>query len=104
MAGPAAWKSTAAYSGLLAGLTAGLPYLFHMTRSINADRMIGELSYPLYLCHGLVIWTLSSATALNGSRFCVATLLVSIALSAAAVKLIELPVDRLRQQRLAVAG
>lgn len=85
----------------LAGLAVGLPYLFHLTRNMKSDRMVGELSYPLYLCHGLAIALLSALTGLTGSAFCLATLAASVVVAVVAVRLIELPVDRLRQMRLA---
>jgi peptidoglycan/LPS O-acetylase OafA/YrhL len=34
---------------------AGVPFIFSATKWFKADRFIGELSYPLYLSHGLVL-------------------------------------------------
>jgi peptidoglycan/LPS O-acetylase OafA/YrhL len=34
-----------------------LPKLFFLTKNIRSDKYIGELSYPLYISHMLVIWT-----------------------------------------------
>lgn len=34
-----------------------LPKLFLLTKNIRVDKYIGELSYPLYISHMLVIWT-----------------------------------------------
>jgi peptidoglycan/LPS O-acetylase OafA/YrhL len=31
-----------------------IPFIFEWTKHSHADRMIGDLSYPLYLIHGLV--------------------------------------------------
>jgi len=33
-----------------------LPFLFKLTHKSKIDNYIGELSYPMYLCHMLVIW------------------------------------------------
>ncbi|GFK95275.1 hypothetical protein NNJEOMEG_03134 [Fundidesulfovibrio magnetotacticus] len=34
----------------------GVPALFAITRSSRADRLVGELSYPIYLCHQMVFY------------------------------------------------
>ena len=34
-----------------------LPYLFTFQSKNPWDRKVGELSYPIYICHFLVIWT-----------------------------------------------
>ena len=34
------------------GLT--MPFIFSLTKNVKWDRWIGELSYPLYICHELV--------------------------------------------------
>ena len=33
----------------------GLPFLFHISKQNSIDRFIGELSYPIYLCHVIII-------------------------------------------------
>ena len=33
----------------------GLPFLFHISKQNSIDRFIGELSYPIYLCHLIII-------------------------------------------------
>jgi peptidoglycan/LPS O-acetylase OafA/YrhL len=38
-----------------AGWTVLIPVLYHLTRNMQLDRFIGELSYPVYLLHALVI-------------------------------------------------
>ncbi|HLP30290.1 MAG TPA: acyltransferase [Geothrix sp.] len=43
----------------LATLT--IPFLFAETRNLRWDRWIGELSYPVYLIHFLVIWICEAA-------------------------------------------
>ncbi len=84
---------------LLAGIAAGLPYLFHMTRNISLDRSIGNLSYPLYLCHMLVISILSTLPGLSGPWFWIAVVAASIALAKVTEMLIEVPVERFRERR-----
>ena len=36
-------------------ITVSTPFLFYASRKIGADTFLGELSYPLYLCHWLAI-------------------------------------------------
>lgn len=43
----------------LALVAAGVPLLFAMTRHDSIDRWIGEISYPLYLVHNIVIYALN---------------------------------------------
>ena len=83
----------------LAGLAGGLPYLFHMTRNITLDRSLGELSYPVYLCHELVISLVALTPHLSGNGSALVALALSIAVASATVTFIEAPVDRLRQSR-----
>ena len=35
-----------------------IPFLFQATKNQTLDRGLGELSYPIYVCHMLVIWFL----------------------------------------------
>ena len=37
-------------------LFVAMPYLFHLTRRNKIDRYLGDLSYPIYINHRLVIW------------------------------------------------
>lgn len=39
-----------------------LPYVFRLTKRVRWDRAIGELSYPVYLCHFLVLSVLEVLT------------------------------------------
>jgi peptidoglycan/LPS O-acetylase OafA/YrhL len=39
---------------LLLGFIISIPWLFRLTRSMTWDRLIGETSYPLYICHEMV--------------------------------------------------
>lgn len=83
------------------GLT--LPFLFRLSRASWADRLVGELSYPIYLSH-LLPWLALRQLGVLADRpalFTLAVLSASAALSWAAVALVDLPIDRLRQARVA---
>jgi peptidoglycan/LPS O-acetylase OafA/YrhL len=78
--------------GLFVILFFSLPSLFHFTKDWRIDRWIGELSYPTYIGHMLVIALLPELGAAKGYAVVGATLV----LSAMLVILIESPMDRFR--------
>lgn len=74
---------------------AAIPFLFNTTKDSRVDRFIGELSYPLYLVHGLVLevidqfwWTVPYPV----------TLCIALAVSALLVLLLETPINAWRQK------
>lgn len=76
-----------------------IPFVFNAFKSFAWDRWIGDLSYPLYLVHLLVIGAVltfipsapyAAALAIGGS----------LALSALVLILIDHPIDRWRQRRI----
>lgn len=79
--------------------TLALPAIFRLTRSSRRDRWIGELSYPIYICHLLVFDTIGRLTGgrLIGGPWQVPLELAAVVLCAWAINtVIEQPVDRLR--------
>ena len=72
------------------------PFLFNAFKDYALDRWIGDLSYPIYLCHLVVIGLVLTFeppfavwVAIGGA----------LALSAALLVLVDHPVDRWRQRR-----
>ncbi len=45
-----------------AALTLGIPSLFLLTRNSRHDRLVGELSYPVYISHMLVLYAITQYT------------------------------------------
>jgi peptidoglycan/LPS O-acetylase OafA/YrhL len=78
-----------------------LPLLFLATRSLKWDRSIGELSYPIYLCHVLVAALVSalSGGAIRGGAFGLVTLVFSVMLSILLVRFVAYPLETVRQAR-----
>jgi peptidoglycan/LPS O-acetylase OafA/YrhL len=77
------------------------PFLFNAFKDYAWDRWIGDLSYPMYLCHLVVIGLVLTYeppfavwVAIGGA----------LALSAALLYLVDHPVDRWRQRRAARSG
>ena len=68
-----------------------LPYVFRLTKRVRWDRAIGELSYPVYLCHFLV---LSVLEALTGAPVAGAMKLAALALVLGLSTLLYLAVAR----------
>jgi peptidoglycan/LPS O-acetylase OafA/YrhL len=57
-------------------------------------RLSGELSYPLYMVHFPVLWLIAAFTPKGVFSVAAAALLVTLAVSAAAWKLYDVPVRR----------
>lgn len=73
--------------------------LFYLTSKSHWDRWVGELSYPLYVVHLLVINTLATFIA-KDSSFPYWVVGVSVLLSIGLVLFVQNPVDRYRASRL----
>lgn len=80
---------------LLGAVMIGTPRLFELTKSMAWDRYLGELSYPLYICHFLTGWILLPENA-SGA---IPAILLSLALSTQLYRWIEAPIDNWRQKR-----
>jgi peptidoglycan/LPS O-acetylase OafA/YrhL len=81
---------------LYAGLALAVPFLFIASSKSKLDQLLGDLSYPFYLVHGL------AANLLGGAMFSPVTPVIpayvlSIALSFSLVYGIERPVDLFRK-------
>jgi peptidoglycan/LPS O-acetylase OafA/YrhL len=73
--------------------------LFYALRSREFPRVliwIGQISYPLYLFHGLVIWTMPRS--LSGPLFVVSSLAVSLAVAHILHVLVENPIARFQRK------
>ena len=81
-----------------------LPILFDWTKYSRIQKWVGDLSYPVYICHILVRWGLfglagvSKKDATNPPGWLL--LLGSIALAALLLWLVDYPIDRWRQRRV----
>jgi peptidoglycan/LPS O-acetylase OafA/YrhL len=79
-----------------------IPFIFCYSKSSKMDSRVGELSYPVYISHMLVIGSLSPFLSLlgwneyQGELAVVFTMLVSYVL----VKLIADPIEKIRQSRV----
>lgn len=79
----------------LAVFAACIPATFAVSKGWRADRWIGELSYPIYLCHLLVVQLCNGHFGYGDIKPVAGTIIAAIALTIA----IERPLDRFRQAR-----
>jgi peptidoglycan/LPS O-acetylase OafA/YrhL len=95
VSGPEAWKEVF----LLASFAFLLPLFFQFQLGHRADRVIGDLSYPIYIVHILVILFVSHfASHLGGpAGFALACVLVTVACAWVLNIFVGKPVERLRE-------
>jgi len=79
-----------------------LPFIFNFFKKNKFDRNLGELSYPVYICHFLIIDTITHFTQLNHTYLGIITIILSIFLSILLNKFIIQPIDNFRQSRLKI--
>ena len=85
------------YPGLsYATLALALPFIFEMFKSVSWDRWIGNLSYPVYLFHTMVLVALGNYF---GSTPAVLAITLTLAISLFVNWSIEEPMERYRQRR-----
>jgi peptidoglycan/LPS O-acetylase OafA/YrhL len=78
---------------------ASIPAMFEATRNIKLDRAIGELSYPLYLIHGLVVGLIFVRWhAPTDKTDVIAAIVLSCVCAWALYAAIEIPAERYRRK------
>ncbi|MCX5815293.1 MAG: acyltransferase [Proteobacteria bacterium] len=83
-----------------------LPLLFQITKSWKIDKHIGELSYPIYIVHMLVISCISLVIDRFGYQSYIGefSVAMSIIIAFILVKLISDPIEKIRQSRVVLQG
>lgn len=76
-----------------------LPLAFQLTRANRLDRYLGELSYPVYLSHLLVI-SVALYSGWSGPRLAALIVVMVLAASIALHEAVQKPVDRYRATRV----
>ncbi len=76
-----------------------LPILFNYYKNNNTDRNIGELSYPIYICHMLIYYVtrLTIFEGLNNGTFII---FYCTLFSFLLIKFISNPIEKIRQSRV----
>ena len=78
----------------------GIPFIFELTKRNTLDRVLGLLSYPVYISHELVILLLQHIGQTTSKFFGIEVVVVTALVSAILIILIENPINRYRQGRL----
>lgn len=80
-------------------LAISIPFIFLATKDNYFDRLLGELSYPLYLVHGFIIGILLSKGGLSPGSFpAEATIILcSVGVASLMYVFVDGPIDRYRQ-------
>jgi peptidoglycan/LPS O-acetylase OafA/YrhL len=95
--GPVALPS--AYWTVIIVTILALPFVFHFTRFMRWDRYIGELSYPVYLGHFLVLKLVEKYGGVRQEYKSTAVLIITLLVSVGAWRLVEVPVSLWRHKR-----
>ena len=82
----------------------GVPFLFIYFKSNKLDNKIGELSYPIYICHKLIFYILKSLPFLSGRFLGLYVVICSIIFAILLTKWVAIPIERYRQSRLIRQG
>jgi len=77
------------------------PFLFIFSRIIKFDRVIGELSYPIYITHALIIEVLGKIHFdMNNNINKILAILITIVTAVLLNKYIAAPIEKYRQARV----
>lgn len=71
-----------------------IPFLFNYTKYNKFDRFLGELSYPLYLCHFLVIDIFAQVIKVNHNYLGLYSLLISLPVAFLSYNLVNAIIHR----------
>jgi len=74
-----------------------IPFLFKFTKDNKFDRFLGELSYPLYLCHFLIIDIFAQVLKINHQYLGLYSLFLSLPVAILSYFLIQKPIEKYRQ-------
>jgi peptidoglycan/LPS O-acetylase OafA/YrhL len=88
----------------IALMALSLPIFFNWTKDSRLQRWLGDLAYPIYVCHILMKWGLLALMGVSKTRLTSPPgwllLLCATAMAALLMWLVDRPVDRWRQRRV----
>ena len=73
-----------------------LPMLFLKTRKMRTDHLLGELSYPVYIVHFLIIWMVGQESYPAGAGQFVLVAALTLLAAYGLYRYVDLPIDRWR--------
>jgi len=77
-----------------------LPFIFKYTKRMKWDNKVGELSYPIYICHWFVYFVVSETSFEKFLGPTITVTVCSILFSMLLIKFIADPIERIRQSRV----
>lgn len=84
-----------------------LPFIFLFSRSSHLDRVIGELSYPIYICHHFIMFLWRGyffSHPLQMKWFGIACVLSSLVAAVILYRGVIVPLEKIRQRRVEKAA
>lgn len=81
-----------------------VPFIFVLTKSWGKDRYMGELSYPIYISHMLILMAIKSLFSSEKEGVGYIVIIVSILFSVVLHELIAKKIERIRQHRVKPAN
>ncbi len=78
----------------------GLPFIFELSKKWKIDRYIGELSYPIYISHILVLMVVEYSKIVNKEYVGLVTIILTLFFSILLNELIAKKVELFRQRRV----
>ena len=85
--------------GVVVAILLALPFLFRLTQHSKIDLYIGELSYPMYICHVMVIWLFGMMHIQNGTARSVGILSITLFISVLLYWGVDRNVDNFRHRK-----
>ena len=79
---------------LYSAITLLIPFIFHATKKSKLDRLVGELSYPMYISHLLILNLLTYVNQNDSVMLIISTVLFSILLN----ELVSNNVEKIRNK------
>jgi peptidoglycan/LPS O-acetylase OafA/YrhL len=89
--------------GFVISILLVLPFLFKLTKNSKIDHYIGELSYPMYLCHMTVIWLFNAMPIQNGMGKSAGILSLTLFVSMVLYWGVDRNVDNFRHRKFSAA-
>lgn len=77
-----------------------IPFLFLLSARNKLDRFVGELSYPMYIAHGIILHILHRLTFINYWVYVVVSIIVVLWASRLLYLYIDKPIEQYRAKRV----
>ncbi len=90
--------------GFLLLFGACIPYVFLLSKTWVVDRVLGELSYPVYLIHVSIIWLVVTFIGISNHTVAATVIPITLIISFLVYYFVARPIDAVRQKRIESGG